>query len=102
MGIGVHSEDVEIAARYIGCATFSTPFSHLGVKVGGMMARSNSWDDVVSKLTSRLSKWKLKMLFIGGRLTLIKSFYSVEYDHIAIYGEKGALGSLDTTSDLIG
>nr|GEX52183.1 RNA-directed DNA polymerase, eukaryota, nucleotide-binding alpha-beta plait domain protein [Tanacetum cinerariifolium] len=37
------------------------------------MERINSWDDVVSKVTYRLSKWKLKTLSIGGRLTLIKS-----------------------------
>ncbi|GKA39218.1 RNA-directed DNA polymerase, eukaryota, reverse transcriptase zinc-binding domain protein [Tanacetum coccineum] len=73
MGYGVHSDEVEIAARHIGCATFVAPFTHIGVKVGGMMDRTNSWDDVVSKVTSQLSKWKLKTLFIGGRLTLIKS-----------------------------
>nr|GEU96279.1 RNA-directed DNA polymerase, eukaryota, reverse transcriptase zinc-binding domain protein [Tanacetum cinerariifolium] len=32
------------------------------------MERINSWDDVVSNVTSRLSKWKLKTLFIGGTL----------------------------------
>nr|GEV20528.1 RNA-directed DNA polymerase, eukaryota, reverse transcriptase zinc-binding domain protein [Tanacetum cinerariifolium] len=72
MGYDMHSDEVEIIARYIGCATFVAPFSHLGVKVGGRMERINSWDDVVSKVTSRLSKWKLKMLCIGGRLTFIK------------------------------
>nr|GEZ36438.1 RNA-directed DNA polymerase, eukaryota [Tanacetum cinerariifolium] len=56
MGYGVHSDEVETAARYIGCATFIAPFSHLGVKVGGRMERIKSWDDVVSKVTSRLSK----------------------------------------------
>nr|GEZ33016.1 RNA-directed DNA polymerase, eukaryota [Tanacetum cinerariifolium] len=73
IGYGVHSDEVETAARYIGCATFVASFSHLGVKVGGRMERINSWDDVVSKVTCRLSKWNLKTLFIGGRLTLIKS-----------------------------
>ncbi|GKA66743.1 putative RNA-directed DNA polymerase, partial [Tanacetum coccineum] len=66
MGYGVHFDEVEIAARHIRCATFVAPFTHLGVKVGGRMDRTNSWDDVVSK-------WKLKTLSIGGRLTLIKS-----------------------------
>ncbi|GKB77897.1 RNA-directed DNA polymerase, eukaryota, reverse transcriptase zinc-binding domain protein [Tanacetum coccineum] len=76
MGIGVHSEEVEKAARYMGCATFSTPFTHLGVKVGGLLSRINSWEDFVSKVSSRLSKWKLKTLSIGDRLTLIKSVLS--------------------------
>ncbi|GKA01762.1 protein kinase, ATP binding site-containing protein [Tanacetum coccineum] len=33
-------------------------------------------DDVIAKLSARLSKWKLKSLSIGGRLTLIKSVLS--------------------------
>nr|GEY81853.1 RNA-directed DNA polymerase, eukaryota [Tanacetum cinerariifolium] len=73
MGYGVHSDEVETAARYTGCATFVAPFSHLRVKVGDRMERINSWDDVVFKVTSRLSKWKLRTLSIGGRLTLINS-----------------------------
>nr|GEV78357.1 hypothetical protein [Tanacetum cinerariifolium] len=70
MGYGVHSDEVEIAARNIGCATFVAPFSHLKVKVGGRMERINSWDDVVSKMRSWLSKWKLKTLSIGEPLKL--------------------------------
>nr|GEW60071.1 RNA-directed DNA polymerase, eukaryota [Tanacetum cinerariifolium] len=42
MGYDVHSDEVESAARYIGCETFVAPFSHLGVKVGGRMERINS------------------------------------------------------------
>nr|GFA74107.1 RNA-directed DNA polymerase, eukaryota [Tanacetum cinerariifolium] len=76
IGYGVHSNEVETAARYIGCVTFVAPFSHLVVKVGGRMERINSWNDVVSKVTSWLSKWKIKTLSIG-----------------AIHGEKGNLGS---------
>ncbi|GJS25423.1 RNA-directed DNA polymerase, eukaryota, reverse transcriptase zinc-binding domain protein [Tanacetum coccineum] len=37
------------------------------------MTRINSWDVVINKTLSRLSKWKLKVLSIGGRLTLLKS-----------------------------
>nr|GEZ69203.1 RNA-directed DNA polymerase, eukaryota, reverse transcriptase zinc-binding domain protein [Tanacetum cinerariifolium] len=74
MGYGVHSDEVETTARYIGCATFAALFSHLGVKVGGRMERIKSWDDVISKVTYRLSKWKLTTLSIG-----------------AIHGEKGNL-----------
>lgn len=49
------------------------PFSYLGIKVGGLMSRINSWDEVVDSLCSCLSKWKMKTLSIGGRLTLLKS-----------------------------
>ncbi|GJW08899.1 hypothetical protein Tco_1571322 [Tanacetum coccineum] len=65
-----------VAAKSIGCSILHTPFNYLGVKVGGIMSRLSSWDDVIAKLSARLSKWKLKSLSIGGRLTLIKSVLS--------------------------
>ena len=40
------------------------------------MSRYNSWDEVLAKVSSRLSKWKLKTLSISGRFTLIKSVLS--------------------------
>nr|GEX43785.1 RNA-directed DNA polymerase, eukaryota [Tanacetum cinerariifolium] len=40
---------------------------------GGNMSRCKASSDIVSKLRSRLSKWKTKTLSIGGRLTLLKS-----------------------------
>ena len=61
------------AARSIGCLQLKPPFSYLGSKFGGLMSRINSWDEIVNKLLARLSKWKMKTLFIGGRLTLLKS-----------------------------
>ncbi|GKD85569.1 RNA-directed DNA polymerase, eukaryota, partial [Tanacetum coccineum] len=64
------------AAKSIGCSILHTPFNYLKVKVGGIMSRLSSWDDVIAKLSARLSKWKLKSLSIGGRLTLIKSVLS--------------------------
>nr|GEW20960.1 RNA-directed DNA polymerase, eukaryota, reverse transcriptase zinc-binding domain protein [Tanacetum cinerariifolium] len=44
-----------------------------GVMVGGNISLIKPWDVIVDKLKSRLTKWKLKTLFIGGRLTLLKS-----------------------------
>ncbi|GKD31694.1 RNA-directed DNA polymerase, eukaryota [Tanacetum coccineum] len=41
--------------------------------VGEYSSRIKAWDDVILKLRSRLSKWKVKTLSIGGRLTLLKS-----------------------------
>ncbi|GKC81805.1 RNA-directed DNA polymerase, eukaryota, partial [Tanacetum coccineum] len=70
MGIGVNTSTIESAANLIGCAILHPPFNYLGVKVGCNMNRISSWDEVISKVSSRLSKWKLKYLSIGGRLTL--------------------------------
>ncbi|GJY87143.1 RNA-directed DNA polymerase, eukaryota, partial [Tanacetum coccineum] len=73
LGVGLSDVIVSEAASQIGCSIMHTPFKYLGVSVGGNMNLISSWDDVVNKLKSRLSTWKLKTLSIGGRLTLIKS-----------------------------
>nr|GEV14910.1 RNA-directed DNA polymerase, eukaryota [Tanacetum cinerariifolium] len=40
--------------------------------LGVGVPRHEAWDDVILKLRSHLSKWKVKTLSIGGRLTLLK------------------------------
>ncbi|GJT13622.1 RNA-directed DNA polymerase, eukaryota [Tanacetum coccineum] len=45
-------------------------------ELGGNMSRLISWDEVIAKISSRLSKWKLKTLSIGGRYTLTKPVLS--------------------------
>ncbi|GJY07898.1 RNA-directed DNA polymerase, eukaryota, reverse transcriptase zinc-binding domain protein [Tanacetum coccineum] len=65
------------AAAKIGCATLKALFSYLGSKVGGLMSRVQSWNEIVNNLVARLSKWKMKTSFIGGRLTLLKSVLGV-------------------------
>nr|GEZ72701.1 RNA-directed DNA polymerase, eukaryota, reverse transcriptase zinc-binding domain protein [Tanacetum cinerariifolium] len=47
--------------------------SGLCSKVGGCMSRIQNWNDAVENMSSRLSKWKMKTLSIGGRLNLIKA-----------------------------
>nr|GEX27938.1 ribonuclease H-like domain-containing protein [Tanacetum cinerariifolium] len=86
MRIGVSSNVVAAAASLIGCSILTDPFNYLGVKVGINMSRITSWDDVISKVSSRVSKWKLKLLFIGGRLSLLKSVLnSIPLYHMYIF-----------------
>nr|GEX70580.1 RNA-directed DNA polymerase, eukaryota, reverse transcriptase zinc-binding domain protein [Tanacetum cinerariifolium] len=73
LGVGVHRNHVSQDALHIGCTVMQTPFRYLGVMVGDCMARKSAWSDIVHKLHHRLSKWKVKTLSIGGRLTLLKS-----------------------------
>nr|GEX09265.1 RNA-directed DNA polymerase, eukaryota, reverse transcriptase zinc-binding domain protein [Tanacetum cinerariifolium] len=73
IGVAVENSLVTFAANNIGCMTLSLLFSYLGVNVGGHMSRIASWDVIINKVLSRLSKWKLKVLSVGGRLTLLKS-----------------------------
>ncbi|GKB92738.1 RNA-directed DNA polymerase, eukaryota [Tanacetum coccineum] len=41
-------------------------FRASGSKVGGLMSRIKSWEDIMNTFVARLSKWKMKTLSIGG------------------------------------
>ncbi|GKE21390.1 RNA-directed DNA polymerase, eukaryota, reverse transcriptase zinc-binding domain protein, partial [Tanacetum coccineum] len=86
MGISVNEEKIAQAALKIGCAILKAPFSYLGSKVGGLMSRIQSWNEIVESMIARLSKWKMKTLSIGGRLTLLKSVLgSMSIYHMSIF-----------------
>nr|GEX07307.1 RNA-directed DNA polymerase, eukaryota, reverse transcriptase zinc-binding domain protein [Tanacetum cinerariifolium] len=72
LGVGVPRNIVNQAASLIECAVMQNPCRYLEVMVGDSMSRKLAWADTVQKLRSRLSKWKVKTLSIGGRLTLLK------------------------------
>nr|GEX12039.1 RNA-directed DNA polymerase, eukaryota [Tanacetum cinerariifolium] len=65
MGLNVENDKIKEVALKLGCLTFKPHFSYLGSIVGGAMSRIRAWDDLVSRVNLRLSKWKLKMLSIG-------------------------------------
>nr|GEY33080.1 RNA-directed DNA polymerase, eukaryota, reverse transcriptase zinc-binding domain protein [Tanacetum cinerariifolium] len=57
-----------------------------GSRVGDLMSRIQSWHDVTKGMHTRLSKWKLKTLSIGGRLTLLKSVLgAIPIYHMSIF-----------------
>nr|GEY54492.1 RNA-directed DNA polymerase, eukaryota [Tanacetum cinerariifolium] len=86
IGLAVSIKKVEEVTRHIGCGILNTPFSFLGSKVGGCMSRIKSWDEVIDKMVNHLSKWKMKTLPIGGRLTLLKAvFGSMPIYHMSIF-----------------
>nr|GEV37090.1 RNA-directed DNA polymerase, eukaryota [Tanacetum cinerariifolium] len=73
LGAGVPFKDVNSAAMKLGCSTMRTPFKYIGVMVGGNTSTVHAWDDIIAKVKTRLSNWKLNTLSVGGRLTLLKS-----------------------------
>nr|GEU42787.1 RNA-directed DNA polymerase, eukaryota, reverse transcriptase zinc-binding domain protein [Tanacetum cinerariifolium] len=73
--MGVHVDDGKVswAASKLSCLVLKPPFLYLGSYVGGDMHRLQAWFDIFDRVRRRLSNWKMKMLSIGGRLTLVKS-----------------------------
>nr|GEZ61492.1 RNA-directed DNA polymerase, eukaryota, reverse transcriptase zinc-binding domain protein [Tanacetum cinerariifolium] len=86
MGIAVDASRVEQAIRQIGYMALKMPFKYLGSVVRDRMSRVKFWNDVIDNLVTRLSRWKLKTISIGGRLTLFKSVLgSTPVFHMSIY-----------------
>ncbi|GKE60295.1 hypothetical protein Tco_1510662, partial [Tanacetum coccineum] len=86
LGVVVSEDRVVQAANRIGCGVLKAPFAYLGSKVGGNMSRVKSWDEIVDKMVDRLSKWKMKTLSIGGRLTILKAVLgSMPIYHMSIF-----------------
>ncbi|GKD23822.1 RNA-directed DNA polymerase, eukaryota [Tanacetum coccineum] len=86
MGVHVNSDKVKRVALKLGCLVLKPPFLYLGSSVGGSMSRTHAWSEVVDRVKKRLSKWKMKTLSIGGRLTLLKSVLgSMPIFHMSIF-----------------
>nr|GEX19472.1 RNA-directed DNA polymerase, eukaryota [Tanacetum cinerariifolium] len=86
MGVNVEGSYVNQAAVKLGCQVLTSPVIYLGTKVGGTMSRVQAWQEVMEKVKTRLSKWKMKMLSVGGRLTLLKSVLgSIPIFHMSIF-----------------
>ena len=70
------SHEVSRLANITGYASVGIPFRYLGLPVGSNMGRIQNWNDMVQRVEHMLSKWKVNLLSIGGRYTLIRSVLS--------------------------
>ncbi|GKC39035.1 hypothetical protein Tco_1051419 [Tanacetum coccineum] len=71
--VGVSDNEVHSMANNIGCSPGFFPFIYLGLPIGANMNLTTNWKTLLDKFDDRLSKWKVNLLSIGGRLTLIKT-----------------------------
>ncbi|GJY27504.1 RNA-directed DNA polymerase, eukaryota, reverse transcriptase zinc-binding domain protein, partial [Tanacetum coccineum] len=72
-GIRVSNNDIEGMAWITGCSAGSFPLTYLGLPIGSSIKRLTHWQSLVDKFKARLSRWKAKLLSIGGRSTLVKA-----------------------------
>ncbi|GKA71395.1 RNA-directed DNA polymerase, eukaryota, partial [Tanacetum coccineum] len=73
IGVNVSSQLTDAMAKYVGCKVASLPLNYLGVSVGCNMSRGANWLPIIWKFSSKLAHWKVRLLSVGGRLSLIKS-----------------------------
>ncbi|PWA41601.1 RNA-directed DNA polymerase, eukaryota, Reverse transcriptase zinc-binding domain protein [Artemisia annua] len=60
-------------ASVLGCGVSKLPLTYLGLHVGCNMGRCENWKCIIQKFSSKMSQWKVLLLLVGGRLSLIKS-----------------------------
>nr|GFA10581.1 RNA-directed DNA polymerase, eukaryota [Tanacetum cinerariifolium] len=97
MFIGEWSDD-NLKDRVVNCLwCFAQAISLLRSDGEECMSRHNAWGSTVDKLRSRLSKWKVKTLSIGGRLTLLKAVFGASplYNMSIFKVPKGILNSME-------
>ncbi|GKC68524.1 putative RNA-directed DNA polymerase, eukaryota, reverse transcriptase zinc-binding domain protein [Tanacetum coccineum] len=97
-GVCVSDDSVSNMAKVLGCGAFKLPLKYLGVPVGCNMARCHNWDAIVQKFSSKLTHWNARLLFVGGRLSLIKTVLGVKkmvwvrWNSCMASKQKGGLG----------
>nr|GEX78562.1 zinc finger, CCHC-type [Tanacetum cinerariifolium] len=98
MGIHVNNEKVNVATATLGCLNLKTPFEYLGTKVRDNMSRVDAWKDIIEKVSSRLSRWKLKTLsikgviFFNGHELDCKKVSWVKWSKVLTARDRGGLG----------
>ncbi|GJY70812.1 RNA-directed DNA polymerase, eukaryota [Tanacetum coccineum] len=70
-GVGVSYDEVQRLALLTECNSQRLPFVYLGHPIAKNMAKHKGWEPIIDKFNTRMSRWKVSMLSIGGRTTLL-------------------------------
>nr|GEY48097.1 RNA-directed DNA polymerase, eukaryota [Tanacetum cinerariifolium] len=77
LGVGIPDNCVAEAAKSIGCSIMKAPFKYLVILVGDNMSLIKAWDEMISKMKKRLSRWKLNTLSVGVDLPFLnRNFFN--------------------------
>jgi hypothetical protein len=63
-------------SQIFGCELGAMPFRYLGIPMHHKRLSNSDWKDILDKFQKRLSSWKSKLLYVGGRLMLLNSVLS--------------------------
>lgn len=65
--------NIEELASIFGCAVVPLPITYLGLPWGANATSKSIWNPVVERMKRKLSSWKGRYLFKGGKLVLLRS-----------------------------
>ncbi|XP_076894529.1 uncharacterized protein LOC143546842 [Bidens hawaiensis] len=84
-GVGLEQREVVSFPNIIGCKPDNLPFLYLGLPVGAKMGSIRSWDFLVEKFKSKLSKWKANLLSIGGSTLITTVLGSLGIYYLSLF-----------------
>lgn len=71
-GVGISDEIVKNFASRLNCTYQKLPLKYLGLPLGANPSRRETWKPVVDNFKNKLTGWKMRLLSLAGRVTLIK------------------------------
>ena len=74
--VGLETRLLKQFFNILNCKYMKISFMYLEMPIGGNSRRSQFWQPVINKVRNRLSSWKGKLIFVVGRVCLIKSVIS--------------------------
>ena len=94
---GEAKDHIEQYSQIFGCEIGLFPFRYLGIPMNHKKLNNKDWKVVEDRFQEKMSNWKGKLLYYGGRLVLINSVLSSLAMFMMSFFEvpKGILKKLD-------
>jgi hypothetical protein len=91
------NERVELAVQTLGCASKNFPTTYLGLPLSSKKPSAGDLVPWIEKIAAKLPGWKVELLNLSGRITLIKSVLSAipVYLFIALNAPKWVIKAID-------